>query len=50
MNILIIAEDYRLDQYILKPILKAMMAHLGKPNAKIRMCIDPLIRDALTVS
>ena len=44
MKILIIAEDYRHDQYILKPILKAMMAHLGKPNTKIQMCIDPLIR------
>ncbi len=43
MNILVIPEDFRNDQYILKPIVKAMFKHLGKPNAKIIVCQNPLL-------
>ena len=41
MNVLIIPEDFTKDQYILKPIVTAMMAELGKPQAKVRVCTDP---------
>lgn len=43
MNVLVIPEDFRKDQYVLKPIIKAMMAQLGKPRAKVRVCSDPLL-------
>lgn len=43
MNILIIPEDFRKDQYMLQPIVKAMMQALGKSKAKVRVCQDPLL-------
>lgn len=43
MNVLVIPEDFRKDQYMLKPIIAAMMKELGKPNAKVRVCQDPLL-------
>jgi len=43
LNVLIIAEDYRNDQFILKPIVNAMLDRVGKPNANLRICKDPLI-------
>lgn len=44
MNVLVIPEDFRKDQYILKPIVKAMLRQLGKPSANIEICRDPLLR------
>lgn len=43
MNVLIIPEDFRKDQYMLKPIISAMMKALGKPKARVRVCQDPLL-------
>jgi hypothetical protein len=43
VNVLIIPEDFRKDQHVLKPIVKAMMAACGKPRANVRMCLDPLL-------
>ena len=43
MNVLIIAEDFRFDQFILKPIVKAMLTEIGKPRAKIKVCRRPLL-------
>jgi hypothetical protein len=43
VNILIIPEDFRKDQYMLQPIVKAMIEALGKSKAKIRVCQDPLL-------
>jgi hypothetical protein len=43
LNVLIIAEDYRLDQYVLKPILRSMLREVGKPNANVQMCREPMI-------
>lgn len=43
MNVLIVPEDFRKDQYILKPIAGAMLAAIGKPRANIRVCQDPLL-------
>lgn len=45
MRVLIIPEDFRKDQYMLKPILEAMFKALGKPHAKIVVCKDPLLRE-----
>ncbi len=43
MRVLVIPEDFRKDQYMLKPIITAMMAALGKPRAKVIICTDPLL-------
>ena len=43
MNVLIIAEDYRHDQYILKPLVQAMMNSIGRP-ATVQVCRDPMLR------
>lgn len=43
MNILVIPEDFRKDQYILKPVVKAVMSYLGKPGASVQVCQDPLL-------
>ena len=42
MNVLVIPEDFRKDQYMLKPIVEAMMRVRGK-TAKVRVCTDPLL-------
>lgn len=43
MRILVIPEDFRKDQQILKPIIKAMMSAVGKPRAKVQVCQEPLL-------
>lgn len=43
MNVLVIPEDFRKDQYILKPIIDALMAAAGDTNTKVRVCQDPLL-------
>ena len=42
MNVLVIPEDFRKDQYMLKPIITAILAEIGR-IAKIRVCQDPLL-------
>lgn len=43
LNVLVIPEDFRKDQYMLKPIVEAMFRNIGRPNARIRVCQDPLL-------
>lgn len=43
MNVLVIPEDFRKDQYILKPIFGRLLRSVGRPRAKIRVCQDPLL-------
>lgn len=43
MNILIIPEDFRKDQYILKPLFERLFASFGKRRTKVRVCQDPLL-------
>lgn len=43
MKVLVIPEDFRKDQYMLQPIIKAMMEALGKPKSKVIVCKDPLL-------
>ncbi len=43
MRVLIIPENFTYDQYILKPLIQAMITHLGKPRAKVIVCRDPLL-------
>jgi len=43
VKLMIIPEDFRKDQYILKPIFKRLVADLGKPRTFIEICQDPLM-------
>ena len=43
MNVLVVPEDFRKDQYILKPILSRLFRSAGKPRVNIRVCQDPLL-------
>jgi len=40
-NVLILAEDFRKDQFVLKPIIEALLAHIGKPRANVQVCREP---------
>lgn len=42
MNVLVIPEDFRKDQFVLKPIVEAMMKAGGR-RAKVQVCTDPLL-------
>ena len=41
MNVLIIPEDFTKDQYVLQPLITAMLARLGRPRALVRVCQEP---------
>ena len=43
MNILVIPEDFRKDQYILKPLFSRLLKRLGVPNPRVDICRDPLL-------
>ena len=43
MKVLVIPEDFRKDQYILKPVIERLFRSIGKPNAKVLVCRDPLL-------
>lgn len=43
MRVLIIPEDFRNDQYILKPLFEAILSDCGKPVAKVQVCNPPLL-------
>lgn len=43
MNVLIIPEDFRNDQYILKPLFSRLFRDLGASSAQVRVCQDPLL-------
>jgi len=43
MKVLVIPEDFRKDQYILKPIIEAMFQTIGLRRANVRVCQDPLL-------
>ena len=43
MTVLIVPEDFRQDQFILKPLFSRLLASLGKPRATVRVCQDPLL-------
>ena len=50
MNVLIIPEDFRKDQYILKPLFDRLFRSIGRSSARVQVCQDPLlggVREAL---
>lgn len=44
MKVLIILEDFSKDQYMIKPIVKAMLDYLGKPRVSVVVCLNPRLR------
>ena len=50
MNVLIIPEDFRKDQYILKPLFSRLFRSMGRRHVQVEVCRDPLLggfREAL---
>ena len=43
MNVLIVPEDFRNDQYLLKPLIERLFADIGKRGVKVKVCQDPLL-------
>jgi hypothetical protein len=43
VNVLIICEDFRKDQFIAKPIIAALFAERMVPQVKIAVCLDPIL-------
>ena len=43
MNVLIIPEDFRKDQYILKPLFTKLFRRLGAPSVEVAICREPLL-------
>ena len=43
MRVLVIPEDFRNDQYVLKPLFERLLRSAGKPHARILVCKDPLL-------
>ncbi len=41
LRVLVIAEDFTHDQFILKPLMDEMLRALGKPQAKVLICREP---------
>lgn len=44
MNVLVIPEDFRKDQYLLKPLFVSLFEHLNRPTAKVVICNQPLLQ------
>ena len=43
MNVLVIPEDFRKDQYLLKPLFRRLLSESGRPSARVVVCQDPLL-------
>ena len=43
MNVLVIPEDFRHDQHILKPLFSRLFRDLGAASPRVRVCQDPLL-------
>ena len=53
MNVLVIPEDFRKDQYLLGPLFKRLFTAIGRPSTKVQVCRDPLlggVGDALKIA
>ena len=43
MTVLLIPEDFRYDQYILRPIFERLFRDFGKTTLRVEVCFDPLL-------
>jgi hypothetical protein len=44
MRVLVIPEDFRRDQYLLKPRFDRLFTDIGRPNTKVVVCQSPLLQ------
>ncbi len=44
MKVLIIPEDFRKDQYMLKPLFERLFANFERPNTRVVVCTAPLLQ------
>jgi hypothetical protein len=44
LRITVACEDHTLDQYVACPVIKLLMAHLGRPRADVRVITSPRLR------
>lgn len=44
MKVLIIPEDFRNDEFVLKPLFTRLFASFNKANAKVTVCKEPLLQ------
>jgi hypothetical protein len=43
MRVLLIPEDFRNDQYVLKPIFERLFRDFGRSSSRVEVCLDPLL-------
>ena len=43
MKVLVVPEDFRKDQYVLKPLFRRLFRELGRGSARVTVCQDPLL-------
>ncbi len=43
MKILVVPEDFRKDQYLLKPVFERLFRELGRASARVVVCQEPLL-------
>ena len=43
MKVLVIPEDFRNDQYILRPLFRRLFRSIGRRRANVQVCTDPLM-------
>lgn len=43
MKVLLIPEDFRNDQHILKPIFERLFREIGRSSLRVEVCLDPLL-------
>jgi len=43
VRVLVIPEDFRYDQYLLKPLFERLFQSIGKSRARVRVCQNPLL-------
>ena len=43
MNVLVIPEDFRRDQYVLKPLFSKLFKAIGRPRVRMEVCRDPVL-------
>ena len=43
MNVFVIPEDFRKDQYIIKPLFTRLFQRLGAPSVEVTICREPLL-------
>lgn len=43
MKVLVVPEDFRKDQYLLKPLFTRLFREFGRASARVRVCQEPLL-------